>query len=77
MPHGGHHARHHVIEVMAVKRPFAVIARVAREGDAAHCRNEDRIAYRTQNASFVKIDTLEMVTVQLHGMGHHGEVVPW
>ena len=32
----GHHARHHVIEIAAVKRPTAGIVGIKGDGDAAH-----------------------------------------
>jgi hypothetical protein len=35
----GHHTRHHVVEIVAVKCPAAGIVRVERDGDAAHRRH--------------------------------------
>ena len=41
----GHHARHHVVEIVAVKRPAAGIVGVKGDGDAAHWWHKDGIAY--------------------------------
>src|SRR2546422_6064649 len=43
----GHHARHHVVEIVAVKRPAAGIVGVKGDGDAAHWRHQDGIAHGT------------------------------
>src|SRR5882724_9976767 len=42
-----HHARHHVVEIVAVKRPAAGIVGVKGDGDAAHWRHQDGIAHGT------------------------------
>src|SRR5882672_1083943 len=44
----GHHARHHVVEIVAVKRPAAGIVGVKGDGDAAHWRHQDGIAHGTR-----------------------------
>ncbi len=43
----GHHARHHVIEIVAVKCPAAGIVGVKGDGDAAHRRHQDGISHGT------------------------------
>jgi hypothetical protein len=43
----GHHPRHHVVEIVAVKRPAAGIVCIKGDGDAAHWRQQDGIAHGT------------------------------
>jgi hypothetical protein len=43
----GHHACHHVVQVVAVKRPTAGIVGVEGDGNAAHRRHQDGVAHGT------------------------------
>src|SRR3982075_3263969 len=66
----GHHARHHVIEVVAVKRPAAGIVVVKGDGDAAHRGHQDCIAYGTCERGTVYRDHLKSVAMKVHRVRH-------
>src|SRR6267142_6269374 len=67
----GHHACHHVVQVVAVKRPTAGIVCVEGDGDAAHRRHQDGISHGTCEWDTIYRDHLESVTMKMHRMRHH------
>ena len=67
----GHHTRHHVVEIVAVKRPAAGIGCVKGDGDAAHRWHQDGIPYGTREWRTVYRDHLESVAMKVHRVGHH------
>jgi hypothetical protein len=67
----GHHARHHVVEIVAVKRPAAGVVGVEGDGDAAHRRHQDGISHGTCELGTVYRHHLEGVAVEMHRMRHH------
>src|SRR5207253_8287009 len=70
----GHHARHHVVEIVAVKRPAAGIVGVKGDGDAAHRWHQDGIAHGAYERRAVEGDYLEGVAMEVHRMRHHRAV---
>src|SRR5258705_6084005 len=62
----GHHARHHVVEIVAVKRPAAGIVGVKGDGDAAHRWHQDGIAHGTCERGTVYRDHLKSVAMKVH-----------
>src|SRR6266481_4491845 len=67
----GHHARHHVVEIVAVKRPAAGVVGVEGDGDATHRRHKDGISHGTCELGTVYRHHLEGVAVEMHRMRHH------
>src|SRR5947209_18749895 len=67
----GHHARHHVVEIVAVKRPAAGIVGVEGDGDAAHRWHQDGISHRTCEWGTVYRDYLESMAMKVHRVRHH------
>src|SRR4051794_8961315 len=67
----GHHARHHVVEIVAVKRPAAGIVGIKGDGDAAHRWHQDGISHCTCEWGTVYSDHLESVAMKVHGVRHH------
>src|SRR5258706_992593 len=67
----GHHARPHVVEIVAVKRPAAGIVGIKGDGDAAHRGHQDSIAYSTCERGAIYRDDLESVAMEVHRMRHH------
>src|SRR5882672_9508852 len=67
----GHHTRHHVVEIVAVKRPTAGVVGVEGDGDATHRRHQDGISHGTCELGTVYRDHLESVTMKVHRVRHH------
>jgi hypothetical protein len=67
----GHHARHLVIEIVAVKCPAAGIVGVEGDGDAARWGYQDGIAQGTCEWGTVYRDHLESVAMKVHRVRHH------
>src|SRR5258708_11598822 len=67
----GHHAPHHVVEIVAVKRPAAGIVGVEGDGDAAHRWHQNGISHGTCERGTVYRDNLESVAMKVHRMRHH------
>src|ERR1700692_2337050 len=67
----GQHARHHVMEGVAVKCPAARIVGTKGDGAAAHRGHEDGIAHGTCKWGTVYRDHLEGVAMKVHRMRHH------
>src|SRR6266480_3770385 len=70
----GQHAHHHVVEIVAVKRPTAGVVGVEGDGDAAHRWHQDGITHGTCEWSTVYCDYLESVAMEVHRMRHHRAV---
>src|SRR3981189_2560635 len=69
----GHHARHHVVEIVAVKRPAAGVVAVGR-GDADHRRHQDGISHGTCELGTVYRHHLEGVERVMYLKYDHREV---
>src|SRR5712672_842441 len=67
----GHHARHHVVEIVTVKRPAAGIVGIKGNGNTAHWWHQDGIAHGTCEWDTVYRDHLESVTMKMHRVRHH------
>jgi hypothetical protein len=66
----GHHARHHVVEIVAVKRPAAGIVGVQGDGDAVHWRHQDGISHCTCERGSAYRDPLESVAMKMYRVRH-------
>jgi hypothetical protein len=61
----------HMVEVMAVKRPAAGVVSVKRDGDCAHRRHKDGIAYGSYERRTVDGNYLEGMAIEMHRVRHH------
>ena len=67
-----HHARRHVIEQVAVERPFADLVGGEHRGHGLAGRHDDHVLFR--HAVGLAVFQLHEHAVQVHGMRHHGVV---
>src|SRR5215470_3217734 len=70
-----HHARGHVVKLMAVHYPLARIVRIERHFDNLHWRHEYGVAYSSLQSPATNSDHLKMMAMQVNRVRHHRSVL--